>query len=157
MNRLFRLKSGICFQTGFTLIELLAVIVIVSMTVGIATIGLAASNESAELHATVSQLKTLDAQARAFSRNLGPLTMQLEPQQQKVVLYSNDTNELLKQLTLAKSITVQIVTERHVNSITFDSFGRSVEYDFHITANSRIIDWHVSGLTGYIIDGKAQQ
>ena len=157
MNHRFRLKSGACFQRGFTLIELLAVIVIISLTVGIAAIGLVASTESAELHSTVSQLKTLDAQARVYSRNLGSVTMQVKPQQQKVKLYSNDTNELLKQLTFAKSITVQIVTERQVNSITFDSFGRSVDYDFHITANSRIINWHVNGLTGYIIDGKAQQ
>ncbi|MCH8825272.1 MAG: prepilin-type N-terminal cleavage/methylation domain-containing protein [Planctomycetes bacterium] len=157
MNCRLRLKSGVYFQRGFTLIELLAVIVIVSLTVGIATIGLAASTESAEFHATVSQLKTLDAQARAFSRNLGSLTIQVNPQQQGVELYVNNNNELLKRITLAKPITVQIVTERQVNSITFDSFGRSVDYDIQITTSSRSITWHVNGLTGYIIDGKAQQ
>ena len=157
MNRLFRLKYGVCFQGGFTLIELLAVIVIVSMTVGITTIGLFASTESAKLHATVSQLKIFDAQARAYSCNLGSLTLHINPQQHKVELYLNNTNKLLKQLTLAKSITVQLVTDLKVNSITFDSFGRSVDYDIQITTNSRNINWHVNGLTGFIIDKKALQ
>ena len=157
MNCRLRLKSGVYFQRGFTLIELLAVIVIVSMTVGIATIGLAASTESAELHSTVSQLKTLDAQARAFSRNLGSLTIQFNPQQETVELYSNRLNELLKQIALADSITLHIVSDHSADSITFDSFGRSVDYDIQITTNTRSINWHVSGLTGYIIDGMAQQ
>jgi len=157
MNPGFRLASRACFQAGFTLIELLAVIIIVSMTVGIATIVLAASTESAEMHSTVSQRKTLDAQARVYSRNLGSVTIQYKPQQQTVELYSNRLNELLKQITLADSITLQIVSDHFADSITFDSFGRSVDYNIKITTNSRTIDWHVNGLTGYIMDGKSQQ
>ena len=157
MNLRFRLKSGACFQRGFTLIELLAVIVIISLTVGIATFGLAASTESAELHSTVSQLKTFDAQARVYSRNLGSVTMQYMQQQRIVILYSNNTNELLKQITLVDSITLQIVSDQQEQSITFGSFGRSIDYDIKITTNTRTIDWHVNGLTGYIMDGKSQQ
>ena len=58
---------------------------------------------------------------------------------------------------LANSLTIQIVSDQKVNSITFDSFGRSADYEIQITTNTRSTNWQVSGLTGFIKDGKAKQ
>ncbi len=137
---------------GFTLIELLAVIVIITLTTGIVTVGLASANTSAQLRGAVAQWCTLDARARTLSRTLGPVTMGYEEEPQLLQLARVESDELLATIQLPKEIHAALVTEHPTDTIVFDRLGRTPDYDVQMMIDDRIVAWHVCGLTGYITE-----
>ncbi len=137
---------------GFTLVELLAVIVIVTLTTGIVTVGLASANNSAQLHGAVAQWRTLDARARTLSRALGSVTMGYEEEPQWLQLSRVESDELLANIQLPKKVYADLVTGHPTNTIVFDRLGRSLDYDVTLALENRVVAWHVCGLTGYITE-----
>lgn len=137
---------------GFTLIELLAVIVIISLTAGAVTVGLASANTSSQLQAAVSQWRNLDARARSLSRALGPITMRYQRQRPLVHLSLLESNERLAAITLPRNVSARLVTDRPRDTVLFDRLGRSPDYDVTVTVENRLVAWHVCGLTGYITE-----
>ncbi len=127
--------TGRCADTrrialrGFTLIELLAVIVIISLTAGAVTVGLASTNTSAQLQAAVSQWRNLDARARTLSRALGPITMRYQVQRPLVQLSLLDSGERLAEITLPRNLSARLVTARPTDTVLFDRLGRSPDDD----------------------------
>ena len=150
--------TGRCTDTrrtarpGFTLIELLAVIVIITLTVGTVTVGLASANTSAQLQSAVSQWRNLDARARTLSRALGPVTMSYEAQHALVQVSLLDSGEQLAEITLPRKLSARLVTDRPADNIVFDRLGRSLDYDVMVTLDNRLVAWHLCGLTGYITE-----
>lgn len=142
-------------RAAFTLIELLAVIVIVSLTIGLVTISLAATGERAYLRATVAQWRDLDARARAFARSLGSITMRLDQGSHAVQLHRDQSGELLTTVHLPQDLSATLGSEEPSHTIIFDRLGRSPDYDVKLLAkNNRTIHWHVCGLTGWITEGQ---
>ena len=139
---------------GFTLVELLAVIVIVTLTTSIVTVGLASANTSAQLRRAVAQWRTLDARARTLSRALGPVTMRYEEQPQLLQLSRVESAELLATIQLPKRVHADLVAEHPTDTVVFDRLGRSPDYDVTVTLENRLVAWHVCGLTGYITEPK---
>ena len=137
---------------AFTLIELLAVIVIVTLTTGIVTVGLVSANTGAQLQATVSQWRDLDARARTLGRALGPVTMRYQVQRPLVQLSLLDSGERLAEITLPRKVSARLATDRPTDTIVFDRLGRTLDYDVTLTLENRITAWHVCGLTGYITE-----
>ncbi len=144
-----RCRSCGC-QPAFTLIELLAVIVIVSLVAGIATIGLASASQSAQLHAAAAEWRDLDGRARLFGRSLGQVVMSLNSERTAVMLHVTDSKELLSEVTLPDGASGQIQTRTPNRMIAFDRLGRSVDYEVQLQAGERVIRWRVYGLTGLI-------
>ncbi len=144
-----RCRSRGCRPT-FTLIELLAVIVIVSLVAGIATVGLASASESAQLHATAAECRDLDGRARLFSRSLGQVVMSLNSERNSVMLHVTDSKELLSEVTLPDGASGQIHVGTPNKTIAFDRLGRSVDYEVQLQAGEHLIRWRVYGLTGLI-------
>ncbi len=137
---------------GFTLIELLAVIVIITLTTGIVTVGLASANTSAQLRGAAAQWRTLDARARTLSRALGPVTMRYEEEPQRLQLSRVESDELLATIQLPKKVHTDLVTEHPTDTVVFDRLGRTLDYDVHMMIDDRVVAWHVCGLTGYITE-----
>ena len=152
--RTVKFPSGASGGGGFTLVELLAVIVIITLTTGIVTVGLASANTSAQLRGAVAQWRTLDARARTLSRALGPVTMRYDEQPQLLQLSRVESDELLAKIQLPKKVHADLVTEHPTDTIVFDRLGRSLDYDVTATIESHSIAWHVCGLTGYITEPK---
>ncbi len=144
-----RCRSRGC-RRAFTLIELLAVIVIVSLVAGIATVGLASASESAQLHAAAAEWRDLDGRARLFGRSLGPVVMSLNSKRDAVMLHVTDSKELLSEVTLPDGASGQIQTRTPSKMIAFDRLGRSVDYDVELRTGEHLIRWRVYGLTGLI-------
>lgn len=141
-------------QHAFTLIEVLAVIVIVSMVAGVATVGLAAASDSARLRAAAAQWRDLDARARLFSRSLGPVVMSVGYQRNAVTLHSVGSNERLTAVVLPDGVWGQLRVDPPTQSIVFDRLGRSMDYDVEVRTAQRVIHWRVWGLTGLITESK---
>ncbi len=137
-------------RPAFTLIELLAVIVIVSLVAGIATVGLASASQIAQLHAAAADWRDLDGRARLFGRSLGPVVMSLNSERNAVMLHAPDSKELLSVVTLPDGTAGQIETRTPNKMIAFDRLGRSVDYDVELRSGERVIRWRVYGLTGLI-------
>ncbi len=137
---------------GFTLIELLAVIVIITLTTGIVTVGLASANTSAQLRGAVAHWRTLDARARTLSRALGPVTMRYEEEPHRLQLSRVESDELLAKIQLPKKVHADLVTEHPTDTIVFDRLGRTADYDVQMMIDDRVVTWHVCGLTGYITE-----
>ncbi len=150
--------TGRCANTrhmtsrSFTLIELLAVIVIISLTTGIAVVSIATTSESAQLHATVARWRDLDARARIFARSLGPVTMRLKRESQALQLRQDSSGELLAQLHLPEDLGLHLTSEDPSHAIVFDRLGHSPDYDVKLLTRNRTIHWHVCGLTGCITE-----
>jgi type II secretory pathway pseudopilin PulG len=138
------------YPPTFTLVELLAVIVMISMVAGIATVGLAASSESARLHAAAAAWRDLDARARLFGRTLGPVVMTLSADRNDVRLHVQGSGELLSEVTFAGGVTGRILAEPAVDSVAIDRLGRSVDYDVELRSGDRIMTWRVLGTTGLL-------
>ena len=141
-------------RSAFTLIEVLAVIVIVSMVAGIATVGLAAASDSAQLRAAAAQWRDLDARARLFSRSLGPVVMSVDDQSNAVTLHSVGSIERLTAVVLPDGVWGRLRVDPPAQSIVFDRLGRSVDYDVEVRTAQRVIRWRVFGLTGLITELK---
>lgn len=141
-------------HSAFTLIEVLAVIVIISMVAGVATIGLAAASESARLRAAAAQWRDLDARARLFSRSLGPVVMSVGDQSNAVTLQSVESNELLTAVVLSDGVWGRFGADPPTESVVFDRLGRSVDYDVEVRTAQRVIHWRVWGLTGLFTERK---
>ncbi len=144
-----RCRSRGC-RPAFTLIELLAVIVIVSLVAGIATVGLASASQSAQLHAAAADWRDLDGRARLFGRSLGPVVMSLNLERTAVMLNVTDSKELLSEVTLPEGTSGQLQTRTPNKTISFDRLGRSVDYEVQLQVGERVIRWRVYGLTGLI-------
>ncbi len=139
---------------GLTLIEVLAVIVIVSLVAGVATMGLASSTHSARVRAAAAQWRDLDARARLFGRTLGPVVMTLNADRTDVRIHVRGSDELLTEVALPVGVTGRILAEPEPDAIVFDRLGHSVDYDVQLSAGDRIVAWHVYGLTGLIKEGE---
>ena len=137
---------------GFTLIELLAVIVIITLTAGTVSVGLASANTSAQLQAAESRWRDLDARGRTLGRALGPVTMHYEAQHALVQLSLLDSGEQLAEITLPRKASARLVTDRPTDRIVFDRLGRSPDYNVTVTLENRLVAWHICGLTGYITE-----
>lgn len=133
---------------ALTLIELLAVIVIASMVAGVATIGLAATSDTARLRAAAAHWRDLDARARVFSRSLGPVEMAVDEDGREVQLYLVRSGELLSAMSLPEPMQGRIRAPGDPRSILFDSHGRTIDYQVDLRADDRVVTWHVCGLTG---------
>ncbi len=129
---------------------MLAVIVIVSLVAGIATVGLAASSENARLLAAAAQWRDLDARARLYSRTLGPVVMCLDTEREEVTLHLSESGELLSHLLLPQNVTSRLIAEGATDTISFDRLGRSVDYEVQLRSSGRVKAWKVQGLTGLI-------
>lgn len=141
-------------RSAFTLIETLAVIVIVSLVTGIATVGLAAASDSARLRGAAAHWRDLDARARLFSRSLGPIVMSVDNQRNAVTLHSVGSNERLTAVLLPDGVWGRVGANPPTESIVFDRLGRSVDYDVEVRTAQRVIQWRVWGLTGLITESK---
>lgn len=141
-------------QSAFTLIEVLAVIVIISLVVGVATVGLAAASDSARLRAAAAHWRDLDARARLFGRSLGPVVMSVGDQGNAVTLHSVESNERLTAVVLPDGVWGRLRVDPRTQSIVFDRLGRSVDYDVEVRTAQRVIQWRVFGLTGLITELK---
>ena len=137
---------------SFTLIELLAVIVIITLTAGTVTVGLASANIGAQLQAAVSRWCNLDGRARTLSRALGPITMRHEVQRPLVRLSLIDSNERLAEIALPRNVIARLTTDRPTDTVDFDRLGHTPDYDVQIVIDDRVVAWHVCGLTGYITE-----
>ncbi len=132
----------------------MAVIVIVSMVAGVATVGLTAASDSARLHAAAAQWRDLDARARLFSRSLGPVVMSVDDQGNAVTLHSVESNERLTTVGLPDGVWGRLRVDPRTQSIVFDRLGRTVDYDVEVRTAQRVIHWRVWGLTGLITESK---
>ena len=141
-------------RSAFTLIEVLAVIVIVSMVAGVATVGLAATNDSARLRGAAAQWRDLDARARLLGRSLRPVVMSVGDQGNAVTLHSVESNELLTAVVLPDGVWGRLRVDPRTQSIVFDRLGRSVDYDVEVRTDQQVIHWRVWGLTGLITELK---
>ena len=135
---------------GFTLIEVLAVIVILSIVAGVATVGLASATDSARLAGAVSQWRDLDARARLFSRTTGPVVMNLNRDHTMVRLFVVESGELLSQVELPPEVTGHFRTDQPTDAIVFDRTGGSPDYKVQMNTVDGIVRWHVYGLTGLV-------
>ena len=140
------------FRPAFTLIELLAVIVIVSLVAGLATVGLASTSKNARLHATAAEWRDLDTRARLFGRSLGPVMMSLDNDRHQIALRVIESNELLSTLDLPGRVTARLHTQPPTESIVFDRLGRSVDYESELHTAQRTIRWRICGLSGLITE-----
>lgn len=131
---------------ALTLIELLAVIVVASLVAGVATVGLAASGESARLHGAAAQWRDLDARARLLGRSLGPVRISVD--RGVVRLHVIETNELISSVALPGGISLD------TSPIEFDRLGRSIDYRVDLHGANRAIRWRICGLTGYVIEAE---
>ena len=139
---------------AFTLIELLAVIVIVSLVAGVATMGLAATSDAARLHAAAAQWRDLDAKARLFSRSLGPVEISLGDDGEEIQLHRLQSEELLSKLSLPPGMTGRIHAPGAPPSIVVDRLGRSIDYEVELRSQERVVAWQVCGLTGLITEAE---
>ena len=135
---------------AFTLIELLAVIVIVSLVTGLATMGLSASNDAAHLRAAVGQCRDLDTRARLFGRTHGPVVMSTGQDGAEILLRAIGTGELLAKVQFPAGVTVRFRAATPLESVTFDARGLSMDYGFELHGADRVSRWRVSGLTGLV-------
>jgi prepilin-type N-terminal cleavage/methylation domain-containing protein len=139
-------------SAAFTLIELLAVIVIVSMVASAATVGLAATSESARLHAAAARWRDLDTRGRLFSRSLGPVVMSVDESGHKIGLRRLPSGEMLSAVSLPKTVTGRIEAPNGSRSIRFDRLGRTVDYQVELRTSNRVMGWQVNGLTGLMTE-----
>ena len=139
---------------GFTLIEVLAVIVILSIVAGVATVGLASATDSARLAGAVSQWRDLDARARLFSRTTGPVVMNLNRDHTMVRLFVVESGELLSQVVLPPEVTGHFRTDQPTDAIVFDRTGGSPDYEVQVKTVDSIVRWYVYGLTGLVKEGR---
>ena len=133
---------------GFTLIEVLAVIVILSIVAGVATVGLVSATDSARLAGAISQWRDLDARARLFSRTTGPVVMDLNRDHTIVRLVVVESGERLSRIELPPDVTGHFRTDRPTDAIVFDRTGGSVDYEVQMHTDDGVVRWHVYGLTG---------
>ena len=137
-------------RPSLTLIEVLAVIVIVSLVAGVATMGLASTTDSARLRAAAAQWRDLDGRARLFGRTLGPVVMSLNADRNEVRLHVSESGELLTKVVLPTDVTGRIVTPSSTHGIAFDRLGHSLDYELELNGGNRIVGWQVYGLTGLV-------
>ena len=139
---------------GFTLIEVLAVIVILSIVAGVATVGLASATDSARLAGAISQWRDLDARARLFSRTTGPVVMNLNRDHTMVRLFVVESGELLSQVVLPPEVTGHFRTDQPTDAIVIDRTGGSPDYEVQVKTVDSIVRWYVYGLTGLVKEGR---
>jgi prepilin-type N-terminal cleavage/methylation domain-containing protein len=139
---------------AFTLIELLAVIVIVSMVAGTATMGLAATSQWVRLHAAAARWRDLDAHGRLFSRSLGPVVMSLDEGSNEIRLLEVRSGEVLSRVSLPRGVSGRIHAPEASRSVVFDHLGRTIDYQVELRSNDRAIGWQVHGLTGLITEAE---
>ena len=137
-------------EGGLTLIEVLAVIVIVSLVAGVATMGLASTTHDARLRAAAAHWRDLDAKARLFGRTLGPVVMTLNADRTAVRVHVNGSDELLTKVVLPVGVTGRITAEPGTDAILFDRLGHTVDYEVRLAEADRTVAWQVHGLTGLI-------
>ena len=135
---------------GFTLIEVLAVIVIISLVAGVCTVALASTAQSARLNAAAARWRDLDAHARLFARTVGPVTMSLNESATAVRLHRRGSQELASELRLPPGARGRLRADQSSDSVLFDSFGRSVDYEVEMYTDDRLLKWRVLGMTGAI-------
>jgi prepilin-type N-terminal cleavage/methylation domain-containing protein len=136
-------------QHGLTLIELLAVIAILSLVAGVATVGLASSGAAASLHAAESGWKELDARARLLARAEGAMVMSIDDDARVVRLHVAATGERVGVVPLG-ALEAALETAGADDAVRFDGLGRSVDYHARLTGAERGRRWRVAGLTGAI-------
>jgi prepilin-type N-terminal cleavage/methylation domain-containing protein len=137
---------------AFTLIELLAVIVIVSMVAGTATVGLAATSEWVQLHAAAAQWRDLDARGRLLGRSLGSVVMSLDEGGDEIRLVEVRSDEVLSSVLLPRGVTGRIHAPKASQSVVFDHLGRTIDYQVELRSNDRVVGWQVHGMTGLMTE-----
>jgi prepilin-type N-terminal cleavage/methylation domain-containing protein len=135
---------------GLTLIELLAVVVILSMVAGVATVGLSATSDAAGLRAALAGWQDLDARARISARSGGPVTLALDQEQNALVLRRGA--EHLAEFQLPQGVTVHVESSGRPDRIEIDRHGRSIDYEVAITLGERVTRVSVRGLTGVFLE-----
>lgn len=140
---------------GLTLIELLAVVVILSMVAGVATVGLAATNDAAQLRAAVAGWQDLDARARITARTVRPVTLAMDPEGSRLVVRASvvgGVGELLAEYQFPRGATGHMEGDGPIDRIDVDRQGRSIDYDVAVTLGDRVNRFAVRGLTGAILE-----
>jgi len=135
---------------GFALIEVLSVIVILSLVAGLATVGLAATTDSARLRETQVRWRDLDAHARLMARREGPVLMSVDEEPRLVRLHVRASGEPVALLALPRGIAGRI--ERDDARVVFDTLGRSPDYAIVVTSEAGTRRWQVAGLTGDVTE-----
>ncbi len=136
--------------SALTLIELLAVIVLMSLVAGLATIGLAAASDHARLRAAAADWRSLDAHARLLARSGEPIVMIVGEDTREIRLDSVESR--LASLALPVGVDVEVAGERDDGPVTFDRLGHSRDYAVSLRLDGRQLGWKVYGLTGFVVE-----
>lgn len=146
-------------RRGLTLIELLAVVVILSMVAGVATVGLAGTSDAAQMQAAVAGWKDLDARARITARSLGPVTLAIDAEGTRLVVRASGGgggggSERLAEYQFPRGATGHMEGEGPIDRIEFDRQGRSIDYEVAVALADRVERFSVRGLTGAVMEAK---
>lgn len=146
-------------QRTFTLIELLAVVALSAMALSIAGVHLAAGADEARFSAAVARLRDLDAQARLGTTPHSATRIEVSRNategSTRIVLTT--AGEQLALVELAPDVVVSFRTDgQEGNAVEFEARGRSEDYVVEVGLHDRRVQWHVCGLTGWIIEGEAE-
>jgi hypothetical protein len=132
-------------RRGLTLIELLAITIILGMT----TAAIAAVTvRSAVAHSDrrfIARLLELDQYARLRARTGVSITLQVDPDERRVALLS-DEGAVLRAVSWPDDRHVAFVSDGSTTTVRIDRAGRSVDYEIIIRGTD--LRAQVNGLTG---------
>ena len=137
---------------GFTLLEVLAVIVLVSLVLGVTLPGLGASSALAHQRRAVAEVRDFDARARLHARAGGPVVLALEEEGRVLSLRRWPRGELLARTAWGGDVAVELRDEADDDEVYFDRAGRSADYDVVVRSDERVARWQVAGWTGWIVE-----
>lgn len=130
---------------GFTLAELLAVVVLLGLAAGIASMGMS-GGPPAEVRAAAHAIALVDASSRRLAPAVGPLRMDIEG---RFVAARATGAAIAARRELPRGIRCSIESARGPG-VWFDALGRGEDYVLTIAATDGSIQtWRVSGATGW--------
>jgi prepilin-type N-terminal cleavage/methylation domain-containing protein len=146
-------------QAGFTLIEVIAVVVILGMLVGIASMNLRGHVNRAKMVQAVTMLEDADRYARAFARKEHiPLEMTLSRKTRTISIRSSDSSASKKPVRswkLPSGISMnrirdsQGLVEANEKEISISANGTSPMYAIGLAGANRNASWLVTlGFSG---------
>ncbi len=138
-------------SSAFTLVEMLAVIVIASLVVTMAGVGLSNVGGQASFMRTLAALEQLDARGRMHARTGGaPVAMVIDESccAQLLMTTGRSTAELAHyDFGPAIAVTLEIA-DGEEQQVVFNRLGASCDYTMTLRDEQRQVRMEIAGLTG---------
>ncbi|NND02016.1 MAG: prepilin-type N-terminal cleavage/methylation domain-containing protein [Acidimicrobiia bacterium] len=142
-------------RLGFTLIELLAVIVILSLTLGVGITSLATIDNAARFQRARTSILDLDARARLIARRGTPVEIDIQRADGTWTARVRriETGETLASFAEHGSIEAELITLAQPQDgvrVPFDARGRCPDYSVRLQHRDHAEEWAINGLTGWV-------